>query len=81
MKITGNVAYLKVLVRQYGDAKVELVCEMQELETKAWLALQKGHYKMFGKLAAKWNQVNYDNKLFKPDPFMAVRKLAERVRV
>lgn len=77
----SNLAHLKVLLKQYSNARVEVIIEMRELEQKAWLALQKGHYKMFGKLAAKWNQVNYDNKLFKPDPFLSVRKLAERVRV
>lgn len=81
MKITGNVAYLKVLVRQYGNAKVELVCEMQELEARAWLALQKGHYRMFGKIASEWGKKNLMYKLYRPDPFEGLRVMAKKVRV
>lgn len=55
--------------------------ELKWLETKAWSALQRGHYKMFGKLAAKWNKVNLANGSEQEDPFVGLRKIAERVRI
>ena len=81
MKIAGNMTYLKVLMKQYGNAKIEVICEVQELESKAWLALQKGHYKVFGKIAAEWHKLNLQYKLYLSDPFVGLRRMAEKVRV
>lgn len=77
----SNLAHLKVLLKQYGDARVEVICEMRDLEQKAWIALQKGHYKMFGKIAAEWGKRNLMYRLYRPDPFEGLRVMAKKVRV
>lgn len=55
--------------------------ELKELEQKAWLALQRGHYKVFGKIAAKWKKVREVNGLKQDDPFEVLRQIAHKVRV
>ena len=77
----GNLAHLRVLLKQYNNARVEVIIEMRELEQKAWIALQKGHYKMFGKIASEWGKKNLMYKLYRPDPFEGLRVMAKKVRV
>ena len=77
----GNLAHLKVLLKQYNNARVEVIIEMRELEQKAWIAMQKGHYLMFGKIAAEWGKKNLMYKLYRPDPFEGLRVMAKKVRV
>lgn len=79
--IINNTAVLKVLLKQYSNARVEVIIEMRELESKAWLALQKGHYLMFGKIAAEWGKKNLMYRLYRPDPFEGLRAMAKKVRV
>lgn len=77
----SNLAHLKVLLKQYNNARVEVVIEMRDMEQKAWIALQKGHYKMFGKIAAEWGKKNLMYRLYRPDPFEGLRVMAKKVRV
>lgn len=77
----SNLAHLKVLLKQYNNARVEVIIEMRDLEQKAWLALQKGHYKIFGKLAAEWGKKNLMYRLYRPDPFEGLKVMAKKVRV
>lgn len=77
----NNLSVLKVLLKQYSNARVEVIIEMRELEQKAWIALQKGHYKMFGKIAAEWGKKNLMYRLYRPDPFEGLRVMAKKVRV
>lgn len=55
---------------------VDLETKLQEAETKAWEALTKYKFIMFGYWAAIWVHLNQLNQTKRPNPFINLVKLA-----
>lgn len=61
-----------------GEGMTHLTAEMDEAETKAWDALARYKFLMFGYWAAIWVHLNRISGLKKPNPWRQLVQVARR---